>query len=66
MLYSGRFVEISSQTSSIAHVGLGRLKAVEISLPPMESQKRKIEHIAALEAQATATRTREQELSAVF
>lgn len=66
MLYSGRFVEISSQTSSIAHIGLGRLKAVEISLPDTDSQKRKIEHIAALEAQAMATRTREQELAAIF
>ncbi|MBX7513001.1 restriction endonuclease subunit S [Qipengyuania sp. GH38] len=65
MLYSGEFVRISSQTSSVAHLGLSRLKAVEISVPDKESQQKRIEHITTLEEQVKATRVREDELAAL-
>ncbi len=66
MLYSGKFVEISSQTSSIAHVGLSRLKSVEIVVPNMADQRNWIRHISALDEKSLAVSARRRQLDSLM
>ncbi len=66
MLYSGKFVELSSQTSSIAHIGLGRLKSVEISVPSVADQTGWISHIIALEEQSMAAGQRLNQMASLM
>lgn len=58
MLYSGKFASLSRQTSSMAHLGLGRFRTEPIRVPGLDEQRKRIQHIVDLEASWRKARTR--------
>lgn len=65
MLYSGRFAALSKQTSSMAHLGLGRFKTAPIRVPDRGNQVKRVAHIVALNQTIDRTRERLDEMRRV-
>lgn len=65
MLYSGRFAAMSKQTSSIAHLGLNRLRSAPIRVPSRAAQTEAVRHIVGIEAKLTGLRLRKDRISSL-
>lgn len=57
-LHSGRFQQISKQTTNIAHLSAGRFAAMEFPLPPKNEQSRIVAQVEKLQALTAALKTR--------